>query len=153
MKLSTEESSSASTDRPGGRKKIKSLRKTFTNIFHFKHPPSRDPTAQHEQSGGDKRSSSTSLFKIPTKRNKSVPPGKRALPPVPAATAAPVESRTPSPQSELSLRLDGDQGGGVPPPLEPRPPLPTETAASEEDSQMDFALSIQKVKDVSVIFF
>jgi len=135
MKLSPEESSSS--DRPGGRKKIKSLRKTFTNIFHFKHPP------QHDQGSG----SSTSLFKIPRKRNKSVPPGKRALPPVPA-----VDSRTPSPQSELELRLEGDEGGGVPggvpPPLEPRPPLPTETAAaSEEDSQMDFALSIQKVKD------
>ena len=121
----------ADDSRPGGRNKIKSLRKTLTNMFHFK---------PRDQELGDKRSSSsTSLFKIPTKRNKSVPPGKRALPPVPAART---ESRTPSPQSDLLLRMEGEQG--APPPLEPRP-----QETPEEDSQMDFALSIEKVKDVS----
>ena len=107
---------------------MKAIKKTLTNMFHFKH---------RENEPGEKKSS---RFKIPSKRNKSLPPGKRALPPVPAVR---LESRTPSPLSDLNLEEGevGWVGGAVPEPPQPVSP--------EDDSQTDFAASIEKVKDVS----
>lgn len=116
-----------------GRNKIKNFRKTLTSIFHFR-------TREHEL--GDRKSSS-SIFKLPSRRNKSLPPGKRALPPVPPSVRA--ESRTPSPQSDLPMEGEGEWVG---PPTEPRPPV----TALDDESQMDFAASIEKVKDVSSLF-
>ena len=115
-------------DKVGGGNKMKAIKKTLTNIFHFKH---------RETEPGEKKSS---RFKIPSKRNKSLPPCKRALPPVPAVR---LESRTPSPLSDLNLEAgEGGWVGGV-------APEPTQPVAPEDESQMDFAASIEKVKDVS----
>jgi len=105
------------------RNKIKLIKKTLTNMFHFK---------PREAEGCERKR----LFKIPTKRNKSLPPGKRALPPVPAVR---LESRTPSPHPE-----EGAEGDVATPPEPHQPQFP---ALEAEDSNMDFAASIQKVKD------
>jgi hypothetical protein len=119
------------------------------------------------------------ISRLTAKRHKSaVPPGKRALPPVPPPPSnhhtVVVSSRTPSPQQQ---QLNGTVAERVPSPaagldafdwvegggglaLDQSPELGVVAATSASgaaspasaQSQMDFAASIEKVKDVSTIF-
>jgi hypothetical protein len=121
------------------------------------------------------------ISRLTAKRHKSaVPPGKRALPPVPPPPppsnhhTVVVSSRTPSPQQQPNgtvaervpspaAGLDAfdwvEGGGGLA--LDQSPELGVVAATSTSgaaspasaQSQMDFAASIEKVKDVSTIFF
>jgi hypothetical protein len=120
------------------------------------------------------------ISRLTAKRHKSaVPPGKRALPPVPPPPSSNhntvvVSSRTPSPQQQ---QLNGTVAERVPSPaagldafdwvegggglaLDQSPELGVVAATSTSgaaspasaQSQMDFAASIEKVKDVSIFF-
>lgn len=124
----------AAAGQNGRNNKMKTLKKTLTSMFHFK--PRGDESTATNGGGCERRR----LFKIPTKRNKSLPPVKRALPPVPAVR---LESRTPSPQA-----ADAALAATPPEPSHPTHHSPQE-GHQPEDSNMDFAASIQKVKDVS----
>jgi hypothetical protein len=120
------------------------------------------------------------ISRLTAKRHKSaVPPGKRALPPVPPPPPSNhhtvvASSRTPSPQQQLNgtvaervpspaAGLDAfdwvEGGGGLA--LDQSPELGVVAATSSTSgaaspastqSQMDFAASIEKVKDVSIFF-
>ena len=164
-----------------------SLRKTITNIFHLK-PPSRNYSGSQacvtEENSESRRKACGArcnggglMSRLTAKRHKTVPPGKRALPPVPPPPAASqATSRTPSPQQQLTpiaadrvpspadVSLDavdwsegGGGGGAWPPALDRSPELAQPggggvmpaASPSAVQSQMDFAASIEKVKDVS----
>lgn len=130
----------------GGRGK--SLRKTLSGMFHLRrkrggHQSSEDAEKQKVLGG-------SSLFRLPGRRKpRTVPPGQRALPPTPPseslqhrASPAPLgEGRSPNLDTaasdsgrseEHSPRLLGVADGG-------------EMAAG--GNMMDFAASIEKVKD------
>jgi len=112
------------------------------------------------------------MSRLTAKRNKTaVPPGKRALPPVPPPPSshhADSSSRTPSPQQLTPGAadrvpspaagldaVDWSEGGGLVLDHSPELAAATSGAASPAPvpSQMDFAASIEKVKDVSIFFF
>jgi hypothetical protein len=166
-----------------------SLRKTLTNIFHLK-PPSRNYHGCNqscetvtEETADSRRKHNVGrgglMSRLTAKRNKTVvPPGKRALPPVPSlpSSHAVVTSRTPSPQqltpaaadrvpSPAAASLDaadwpedGGSGAWLPAGLvvDRSPELaqvgtPGTASPATLQSQKDFAASIEKVKDVSVM--
>ena len=159
--------------RGGGRRKIKNIKKTLSNMFHFK---GREGTMNNVNPVSNNTTESTerklpSLLKF-SKRNKSMPPSKRALPPVPtSSTVTPghqrsYSSRTPSPNIDVLNSSATSAGSGTV--LASGNVLEVLTAATngaasdasprlegsqEDDSQMDFAGSIERVKDVSPFCF
>lgn len=103
--------------RPGGHNKMRSLRKTLSSLFRR--------SAEDSGSRG---------------KTAAVPPGQRALPPVPARQESQASQETPAPaatENNPELR-DAQEGGG------------DQNSAQEHqqaDNLMDFAASIEKVKD------
>lgn len=98
--------------RPGH--KMRSLRKTLSSLF--------------------RRSAEESATRGKTA---AVPPGQRALPPVPARQSSQSSQETPqATENNLELR-EGPEGGG------------DQAEEQQADNLMDFAASIEKVKDVS----
>ena len=106
------------------------LRKTLSSMFHLK----RKQSGSGEVKGKENKSNSTaSKFRLPglSRKAKAIPPSQRALPPPPPSgdqEASPPGTPSSSQEAEGSPRLEaGEEGGG--------------------SSWMDFAASIEKVKD------
>jgi len=137
-----------------GRRGMRSIRKTLSSLFSVRSKWRDDG---EEESGTSKRPMSVpgvGMFR----RNKNVPPSKRALPPVPpvdlppAVTLEPssLRSSTPDPLRQEQESL---------PDMDPTDPWPLVTEHSPEQpnrlspdlpgprGQIDFAASIEKVKD------
>jgi len=119
-----------SSELSGKKRGVRSqLRKTLSSLFNI--------GAAKSDGDGDKspKSPRHSIFRLPSRKPRSVPPCQRALPPVPGVVFSP-----PSPISTSDT--SGEE--------QPSPGSVTNVDSSQptvEDSNIDFAASIEKVKD------
>jgi len=141
--LGLKRSKTESTSDPSGRKRMKSLRKTLSSLFHLRSK--LDAEGPEGQEAKPRRpTSAPSIFRLPTRKHKNVPPCQRALPPVPGIHTPPspiTPTSTPPDPATLSLStltLDTDQN---------IPISQTNTRPDTEAENIDFAASIEKVKD------
>lgn len=120
------------------------------------HPDDDDLVADYEQhpqqnnnNGGAMINGDLNDFETSTQVGTKLPFFKRALPPLPKSNGH-VESR-------INSQIDGAIANGINggPPRCETPAQPTSDNSDEqvnEDTSMDFAASIEKVKDVSAVF-
>ena len=137
--LGLKRSKTEGTTDPSGKKRLKSLRKTLSSLFHLRSKLDGDATEDTQEAKPRRPTSAPSIFRLPTRKPKNVPPCQRALPPVPGITAP---SSSPPEAGALSLStvaLDSDQTTST----------HDTTRADAEGENIDFAASIEKVKDVS----
>lgn len=137
------ESVGGSSELNGKKRGMRSqLRKTLSSLFHLRGSRGE---AGGEETGkspkGDRMGSTSSLFRLPSRKPRVVPPCQRALPPVPGLTY--------SPPSPTSTSQEGGLGGSSSPQAGSAPDSPSVAA----DNNIDFAASIEKVKDVSIISY
>ena len=123
------------------RRKMKSLRKTLSSLFHLRSKidsSSEVCGAGEGQQPGKRPSSVPSIFKLTSRKSKTVAACQRALPPVPPAEGE-VELEGGEEEGGLERELSSLdlRGGGSP----DSAPAPADTSA------MDFTASIEKVKD------
>jgi len=142
--LGLKRSKTEGTSDPSGRKRMKSLRKTLSSLFHLRSKLDAEGAEGHEAKPR-RPTSAPSIFRLPTRKNKNVPPCQRALPPVPrpgtdtpTTTNTPPTSTPPDPAtlSLSTLTLDTDQTI-----------TQANTRPDTEAENIDFAASIEKVKD------
>jgi len=135
--LGLKRSKTEGTADPSGRKRLKSLRKTLSSLFHLRSKLDGDASEETQEAKPRRPTSAPSIFRLPTRKPKNVPPCQRALPPVPGITApssSPPEAGAPS---LSTVALDSDQTTST----------QDTTRADTEGDNMDFAASIEKVKD------
>jgi len=123
------------------RPKMKGLKKTLSSLFSAKP---RDSSVSQDSSATKKPSSSK--FKLPSvsKRSKAVDPCQRALPPVPPSRDIPNIDDHEDDENRLGVtEFDHDQ---LTPHHSPSQISPRSGADNESDI-MDFAASIERVKD------
>eukprot|EP00092_Neocalanus_flemingeri_P016817 GFUD01018192.1.p1 GENE.GFUD01018192.1~~GFUD01018192.1.p1 ORF type:complete len:582 (+),score=169.37 GFUD01018192.1:145-1890(+) len=141
--LGLKRSKTETTD-PSGRKRMKSLRKTLSSLFHLK---SKLDAGEGDESGEGREAkprrptSAPSIFRLPTRKPKNILPCQRALPPVPGVHTS---HSPPQPEARAlslsSLTLDTEHS----------PPMASTQATPRADTEadnIDFAASIEKVKD------
>jgi len=134
--------SKAETTDPAGRKRMKSLRKTLSSLFHLKTKLDAGEGVEGREAKPRRPTSAPSIFRFPTRKPKNVPPCQRALPPVPGVQSSPSPS---SPSAEAgaislsSLTVDTEHSPHIASQTTPR--------ADIEADNIDFAASIEKVKD------
>ena len=130
----------------GGRGK--SLRKTLSGMFHLR----RKQGGPHASEDAEKQKNlgTSSIFRLPRRRKpRAVPPGQRALPPTPPSESL-QHPASPAPSGEgRSPNFDAaasESGRSVE--HSPRlPGLSDEGEMGAGGNMMDFAASIEKVKD------
>ena len=148
--LGLKRSKTEGTSDPSSRKRMKSLRKTLSSLFHLRSKLDAEG-AEGQEAKPRRPTSAPSIFRLPTRKNKNIPPCQRALPPVPrpgidtptTTTTIPPTSTPPDPAtlSLSTLTLDTDQ------------PTPQVNIRPDTEAEnIDFAASIEKVKDVSISF-
>jgi len=133
-----------------GKKGIRSFRKTLSSLFSLK---GRWREEEQEEGRGKRPTSApvVGLFKLPARKGKTVPPSKRALPPVPAVdslTEAEPPPGTPDPTAPVldeSVEIREMEEGDWPMASEHSPDQGNRDG--EATNQMKFAASIEKVKD------
>jgi len=141
--LGLKRSKTESTD-PSGRKRMKSLRKTLSSLFHLRSKLDTGEGDDGREAKPRRPTSAPSIFRLPTRKPKNVPPCQRALPPVPGVHSSQTPPSSPPPQagalSLSSLTLDTEHS----------PHMASSQAtprADPEADNIDFAASIEKVKD------
>ena len=130
----------------GGRGK--SLRKTLSGMFHLRRKRAGQQGAEEMEK--QKMLGGSSIFRLPGRRKpQTVPPGQRALPPTPPTESLHQPASPLHPGEGRSPRLDGgasDSGRS-----EEHSPRLQGAVDGEElagaGNMMDFAASIEKVKD------
>merc|ERR1712042_225024 len=139
--LGLKRSKTESTSDPSGRKRMKSLRKTLSSLFHLRSK--LDAEGPEGQEAKPRRpTSAPSIFRLPTRKPKNVPPCQRALPPVPGITI----SNSPG----SSGNVFGDSGENSSSQAADSNELSLMNPAPQLDTDVDnidFAASIEKVKD------
>jgi len=140
--LGIKRSKTETTD-PGGRKRMKSLRKTLSSLFHLKTKLDAGEGVEGREAKPRRPTSAPSIFRLPTRKPKNVPPCQRALPPVPGVQSSQSPPSPPSAEagaiSLSSLTLDTEHSPHITSQTTPR--------ADTEPDNIDFAASIEKVKD------
>jgi hypothetical protein len=137
--LGLKRSKTEGTPDPSGRKRMKSLRKTLSSLFHLRKLDAED--GEGGEAKPRRPTSAPSIFRLPSRKPKNVPPCQRALPPVPGihTPTTPTSHNPDSATLSLStLALDTEQS------------IPTTQANTRPDTEadnIDFAASIEKVKD------
>jgi len=123
---SKNDSEMGSSELSGKKRGVRSqLRKTLSSLFSI--------GAKSDGDGENSpKSPRHSIFRLPSRKLRSVPPCQRALPPVPGVIFSP-----PSPPPDSSSQEQPSPGSGT----------AGDTQTTVEDSNIDFAASIEKVKD------
>jgi len=125
-----------------GRRKIKSIRKTLSSLFHLRNKFEPDEENDARESRSKRPTSAPSIFRFPTRKPKNVPPCQRPLPSVPglnaSSTSVPSSSIADGARSLSTLTLENEASATT---SESVPRNDTEA------DNIDFAASIEKVKD------
>jgi len=127
---------------PSGRRRMKSLRKTLSSLFHLRNKLDAETSDGSLEAKPRRPTSAPSIFRLPTRKPKNVPPCQRALPPVPGITI----SNSPG----SSGNVFGDSGENSSSQAADSNELSLMNPAPQLDTDVDnidFAASIEKVKD------